>query len=443
MKTFATKTTALALGAPLAVVACVNEPAPTSQSNAEEIIGGFPASSPQLDAVGALGIPASAIFEDEQSGNVPSEVADERDYLDERMQVRQEAEYLTFCTGTLIAEDVVVTAEHCVDDLRGDEEFLIGFDGMRPDDARAVADVMAEDTIEGGAVGFGADIALVYLEEPIDYIEPAEMARVADDNVGENFVNIGYGVRNNDEDSGLRFLGMVELRGIAGNMADNLYGDFDGFLEHVDELGIAAPPEDIYEMLELLDVEATFGHQEGNAQSCFGDSGGPVMRDEGGQLTVYGVVSWGLGTDELICDWGGNYVIVEDVVEDFIEKGLACPGVPASGTCEGNAVVACEGNSEDGYEQVEEECGDDLVCGEDGDGQAACIDDACDGVTEAGMCEGDTVLRCTADNEGDRRVVETDCSTLGLTCGEDDAGDKTCVDGDGANGNGNGNGDGN
>ncbi len=422
---------AIPLCAPLALgSACYFAEPSQSEVDAEEIIGGFPATSPSLDLVGALAFAVPDGFDTNENGELPEEVK-ARDYLPPDATIRQGDQYLTFCTGTLIAPDVVLTAEHCVDNLWGDEEFVMGFDGTQPDRAIPIVGVMTEDTITGGAIGFGSDVAIAYLAEPVEDVAIAEIGTLSDDHIGTDFVNIGYGVQNNNEDSGTRFLGAVTLRGILGNMADHLFGDFEGFLHHFPELGLPEDvAEDLYAMLELIpEYEATFGHAPGNAQSCFGDSGGPVMRAEDGGLTVYGVTSWGLGSLDLVCDWGGAYAVFGPATAEFIERSKACPMVPAEGMCDGDVATRCAGPEEGGYKVVETDCSEiGLICGQDHDRQVTCIEDACEDVPAEGMCEGDTVVRCTNDDEGVRRVVETDCGVLGLTCGADDAGDLTCVD---------------
>ena len=432
MKNLGVKACAWALSAPVALVACVNGDPATTTSEAEEIIGGFPATSSNLDVVGAFGIPFSAIFEDERGGEIPQEVVDLRPYLEDTPAARGDEEYITFCTGTLIEPDIVLSAEHCFSNFQGDEEFLIGFDGTHPDRSYAIEGVLAEDTIVGGAVGFGSDLALVYLEDEVEGIEPAALGSLSDDDVGTDYVSIGYGFQNNDQDSGTRMLGAQTLRGLGGNVADNLFGDFDGFLEHVHELGLPddVDPAEVYESLELIeDYEATFGHAPGNAQACNGDSGGPVLRNEDGDFVVYGVASWVMRTEELICNWGTNYATFGPAAEEFLERGVACPMMPSGGTCDGDVAKRCAPPEEGGWRPVETDCSAiGLTCGEDAAGDVTCVEDSCADIPEDGMCDGDTVIRCTEENEGDRRPVHTDCSVLGLTCGEDDGGELTCVE---------------
>ena len=43
------------------------------------------------------------------------------------------------------------------------------------------------------------------------------------------------------------------------------------------------------------------------------------------------------------------------------------------------------------------------------------------------MCDGDTVLRCTRRDEGERRSIETDCSLFGQTCALTPSNEAVCV----------------
>src|SRR5262245_42933761 len=67
--------------------------ASSSKESSKELIGGFPANSSQFNAVGSIVVTASDPF-----GGLPFPSS--------------------VCTGTLIDEDTVLTAKHCVDAVR-------------------------------------------------------------------------------------------------------------------------------------------------------------------------------------------------------------------------------------------------------------------------------------------------------------------------------------
>jgi hypothetical protein len=222
---------------------------------------------------------------------------------------------------------------------------------------------------------------------------------------------------------------MMSLRGIGGNHAENLFGSFEGFLAHYPELGLSFPAEEAYPLFDLLDGhEASFGNAPGNAQDCYGDSGGPIVRMVGGALTTYGVVSGGVGSLELICDWGGVYSVFGPVASEFIERALACPMIPAEGMCVGDTAVRCATPDEGGYRPLETDCSlIGFVCGQDEAGELGCTPDPCEDIPAEGMCDGDVAIRCSEPGEGPRRVIETDCALLGGSCGADEAGELACI----------------
>src|SRR5690242_16866131 len=134
-----------------------------------EIIGGFAANDPALDAIGSLVVELpGASFE--------------------------------LCGATLIAPESVLSAKHCASviplivQIGGRLVFAVGPDSAHP---RQTVDVVAVDLAPGdtgGFVGFGHDVSVMHLDHPITDLAPVQIGQLDDGQVGEPFAAIGYGV---------------------------------------------------------------------------------------------------------------------------------------------------------------------------------------------------------------------------------------------------------
>ena len=178
----------------------------------------------------------------------------------------------SFCSGSLIAPDVVLTAAHCVDDLEGVE--LAIATGVAVEDAPVDVVPALGVTIHPtwvGSVGVGRDAAVVRLSRP-----PSDplLASLNDAALHEGWVGtavdlVGYGVtRDEGNDGGTQ------------RHAPSLISAVDG------------------------DLVSYFDDQH---QICFGDSGGPTFLEVGGGRVQVGIHSFisggcteGVGTDDRV-----------------------------------------------------------------------------------------------------------------------------------------------
>ena len=211
-----------------------------------------------------------------------------------------------FCGGSILDEEWILTASHCVD-------------GASPSSIRIAAGITRKST--AGSQGqlrstaeivmfpgyidpsLGKDVALLRVSSPFDLsdanVSAIEIVTTADESAGltdpgTNSTVTGWGTLSSGG-STPDILQKVDVPIISNAQADAAYSTID-----ITDDMIAAG---------LLGV--------GGKDSCQGDSGGPLVVEDGGEFKLAGVVSFGFGCAE--ADFPGVYARVS-AFEDFINN---------------------------------------------------------------------------------------------------------------------------
>ncbi|HEX7746419.1 MAG TPA: trypsin-like serine protease [Micromonosporaceae bacterium] len=194
------------------------------------------------------------------------------------LQLQTDDGWFTFCSGTLVAQDVVLTAAHCTDFFTAP----VGEEGLGADDLRVSFDVAPDEDstyysvdhivvnpdwfLQPGGRGNSKhlylaspaeDIALVFLSEDVSGITPATVADAgyldALDLTSETFTVVGYGTD-------------AFVTGSA--FAPHAITIFDGVRSYRDVTAITE-----HDAFPDRFVKITAG-------VCFGDSGGPMFHGD-------------------------------------------------------------------------------------------------------------------------------------------------------------------
>ena len=207
------------------------------------------------------------------------------------LSIHADKHYYTYCTGTLIREDAVLTAAHCVSDS-SDFSFSsfnyyqqiqvltgINADNPSPSDIYDIADIHLHPDYTPEKPEY--DIAIVFLDTPVLESKAKPLPIFQDKTrlpiLAHNTQRIefaGYGITEDGSD-GKRKKAEGFINNYCAHKSDN-------------SCGITTPLGERY----IIPPGSMF-HDIEKGGACLGDSGGPVLIEENGALSVIGVVAYG------------------------------------------------------------------------------------------------------------------------------------------------------
>lgn len=198
-----------------------------------------------------------------------------------------------FCSGTLIAPDLVLSAAHCVGP--GADYKIVQRDAQTQPQLRDVRRVAAHPQFDLRAIQANratADIALLQLAQPLPGKTPLPLGAPSDPlSAGQSFTvaGIGVAVRGDGKSGGTVRSAALTATGRPGR-------------------------------LQIRLVDPVANNTRDGLGACTGDSGGPALQAQDGRPVIIGVVSWSTGANNAAGCGGLTGVTPLTLYRDWIER---------------------------------------------------------------------------------------------------------------------------